>query len=91
MRLIDADALSKKSYFYDDYGFRAIAESEIRDAPTVDAVPVAHGMWDDSFDGITPVCSICHMTHNCLNRTPEYCPHCGAKMDGERRGETSDV
>ena len=43
--------------------------------------PVVHGQWDDSFDGITPVCSVCGRTHKCFNRTPNYCPNCGAKMD----------
>lgn len=55
----------------------------IQDAPSVDAEPVQHGHWDDSFDGITPYCSVCGMSHNCINRTPDYCPHCGARMDGE--------
>ena len=55
--------------------------------PTVDAVPVVHGYWDDSFDGITPFCSACHMSHRGFDRTPNYCPHCGAKMDLE---ETKD-
>ena len=50
--------------------------------PAVDAEPVQHGHWDDSFDGITPYCSVCGMSHNCINRTPDYCPHCGARMDG---------
>lgn len=51
--------------------------------PVKDAEPVRHGHWDDSFDGITPYCSVCGMSHNCINRTPDYCPHCGARMDEE--------
>lgn len=54
----------------------------IQDTPSVDVEPVQHGHWDDSFDGITPYCSVCGMSHNCINRTPDYCPHCGARMDG---------
>lgn len=53
----------------------------LSDIPNADVAPVAHGKWDDSFDGITPYCTACKMTHNCLTRTPDYCPHCGAKMD----------
>ena len=49
--------------------------------PAADVAPVVHGKWDDSFDGITPVCSVCGRTHKCFNRTPNYCPNCGAKMD----------
>lgn len=54
-------------------------------APSADVEPVRHGHWDDSFDGITPFCSVCRRTHLCINRTPEYCPHCGAKMDEEEK------
>ena len=50
--------------------------------PTVDAVEVVHGWWDDSFDVITQYCTACGRSHNCIYRTPNYCPNCGAKMDG---------
>ncbi len=53
----------------------------LSDIPNADVAPVARGKWDDSFDGITPYCTACKMTHNCLTRTPDYCPHCGAKME----------
>lgn len=52
-------------------------------APSADVEPVRHGYWDDSFDGITPYCSVCGRTHLCVHRTPPYCPNCGAKMDEE--------
>lgn len=53
-----------------------------KDTPAADVAPVVHGKWDDSFDGITPVCSVCKRTHHIVIRTPDYCPNCGAKMDG---------
>lgn len=56
---------------------------ELVNFPAADVEPVRHGYWDDSFDGITPYCSVCRMSHRCLMRTPDYCPNCGAKMDGE--------
>ncbi len=59
----------------------------IVDEPTADVEPVRHGRWGDSFDGITPVCTVCGRTHSCFNRTPEFCPHCGAKMDGGAENE----
>lgn len=50
--------------------------------PAADVEPVRHGRWDDSFDGITPYCSVCGRSHSMLsNRTPPYCPNCGAHMD----------
>lgn len=61
-----------------------IAMATVEGAPTIDAAPVVHGYWDDSFDGITPFCSACHMSHRGFDRTPNYCPHCGAQMDLEK-------
>lgn len=49
--------------------------------PAADVVPVRHGRWDDSFDGITPYCSVCGRSHRGMVRMPNYCPHCGAKLD----------
>lgn len=62
-----------------DYAYAA-AEI-IKKMPGIDAAPVVHAHWNDSFDGITPYCSACGMSHRCLIRTPDYCPNCGAKMD----------
>ena len=60
--------------------------AEIVNAPTVDAVEVAHARWErviptkSAAKWSTKVsCSVCHKqgyTHH------NYCPHCGAKMDG---------
>ena len=41
------------------------------------------GRWDDSFDGITPYCTSCGMTHKCVIRTPDFCPNCGSDNRGE--------
>lgn len=68
--------------FYDGQDIADWQAKCINEAPAVEAEPVRHGHWDDSFDGITPYCSVCGMSHNCINRTPDYCPHCGAKMEG---------
>ena len=51
--------------------------------PSADVAPVRHGRWNDSLARITPYCSACGHSHRCLIRTPNYCPNCGAKMDGE--------
>lgn len=53
------------------------------DIPAADVRPERHGYWNDSFDGITPVCSVCGMAHHNFKRCPDYCPNCGAKMDRE--------
>lgn len=46
----------------------------IEHCPTVDAEPVRHGRW---VEGIA--CSECRQVD--LSK-PNYCPNCGAKMDG---------
>lgn len=46
-----------------------------------DVVPVRHGRWimhDDEF-GLTSECSACHIE---TMGDGNYCPNCGAKMDG---------
>jgi hypothetical protein len=54
--------------------------------PTVDAVEVVHGRWEDvalRFNQTKEKCSVCGgivYAHGY-----NYCPNCGAKMDGERR------
>ena len=75
MRLIDAELLEEQFGISDA---DILAKEEIRFAPTVDAVPVVHGhrVDDGGFyarcsqcDGVLPLCA-------------NYCPNCGAKMDG---------
>lgn len=58
------------------------ARERVQNIPAADVVEVVHGKWDDSLDGITPYCSICGRSHKLMVRTPNYCPNCGAKMDG---------
>ena len=58
--------------------------------PTVDAVEVVHGRWRIETDEEEPnpmfklvVCSACKEK---ANDTYNYCPNCGAKMDGDGNG-----
>ena len=49
--------------------------------PAADVAPVRHGRWimhDDEF-GLTCECSACHIE---TMGDGNYCPNCGAKMDG---------
>lgn len=71
--------------------------NSIKELPAVDAVPVIHGRWVKMTGMMPPEyhghyeCSECqwHMKglRNSWTREEEmnYCPNCGAKMDGERR------
>lgn len=65
-----------------------VFRSEIEKIPAVDAVPVVHARWIDYKDDHQ--CSACK-EHTIFDAYAwkaiqfEFCPHCGAKMDGERR------
>lgn len=55
----------------------------IRDQPTVDAVEVVHGRWIEKIGRAK--CSVC-LDECWADSAMDYnfCPNCGAKMDGER-------
>ena len=76
------------------------ARDEIDYAPTVDAVPVRHGKYiGTEFDGYAdgcPVyyewkCSECGCVFEEEEPTYNYCPNCGARMDGEDEQPSSDA
>ena len=85
-RLIDANDLIEATY--NEYSwldttddFRAL----IQEQPTVDAVEVVHGEWIDGRPFVNSrwkVCSVCHQTAPEPHAGYNYCPNCGAKMDG---------
>lgn len=96
MRLIDADALGvgrcSRDVLPADYcaGWNGLIRL-LEKAPTVDAVPVVHGRWDDSGRYTFPSGSTAVRCTNCGCALTEseyrlnnwnYCPVCGAKMDG---------
>ena len=69
---------------------RAIITELINGIPAVDAVPVVHAHWRTVKDGSLE-CTNCfaQSPHDedyygdiICNYETEYCPHCGAKMDG---------
>ena len=79
MRTIDAD---KFILALMDASLSSVDEDTILDLvdsiPTVDAVPVVHGHSVD-VGGVYARCSQCDgVLPFCAN----YCPNCGAKMDG---------
>lgn len=48
------------------------------------------GEWDDSYDGITPYCTVCGRSHRGMNRTPDFCPNCGADMRIEEQNRARE-
>ena len=69
----------------------ALIKKYIDEATSVDAVEVVHGRWIMGIDeadydyGVCSVCGFAEREHFPTLYTPNYCPNCGAKMDGERK------
>lgn len=93
-RAIDADAFMKeiRKWLGNETDFRSLQEI-ITGMPTID--PVKHGKWientvgcgnpfdpykEDYMDVI--ICSECGTYYGIEDRA-NYCPNCGARMDGE--------
>ena len=77
------EELGGESGIYAD-AYNDLAE-DFYSIPTADVAPVAHGRWVTHYRSGTPVAegyvsTCCDMWNN---RKSDYCPSCGAKMDGE--------
>lgn len=57
--------------------------------PAADVAPVRHGRWvthSDRPDSL--ICSVCNCGFDMWKHDPHnYCPNCGAKIDGQQKGE----
>lgn len=99
-RYIDAEELEKRINKYVKMGSYATYEQrevtdwckdecirQIHVMPTADVAEVKHGEWMKEGCGLR-VCSECNFEYDHAgmpNEGLEYCPNCGAKMDGERK------
>ena len=75
-----------------DNNYRLIIPAEaIKTAPAADVTPVVHGRWEmrptgmvtDTGPEYKAYCTVCNEPNK--QYQPPFCPHCGAKMDGERK------
>ena len=93
-RLTDANAIKYREISYGGWGEPdEVADKHyIDNMPTVDAVEVVHGRWEEDeppkhyiFTGVDVLyrCSECN---NRFVHDTHYCPNCGAKMDGDGNG-----
>ena len=93
MRLIDADHFSERFDMMCDAGgvlapvtkaVREMVKKLIKAEPTVDAKLERHGRWEDYYVGDRQeegvICTVCKELCKCEF---DYCPNCGAKMDGD--------
>lgn len=94
--LISRDRLLRDTYFQEDrYPESHLLRMAIGEQPAVDAARVVHGSWYDTKLMIpTVACSMCgglvraEYTREYINRRKyNFCPFCGAKMDGEMNAE----
>ena len=94
-RLIDVDAITDSEiidYLGIDYAScLPDVRDMLNDQPTIEAVPVVHGEWeeitDDWSDETIYRCSVCGEDFVTIDCTPvenlyNFCPNCGAKMEG---------
>lgn len=91
VRYIDAELLeSKYREGTDPQGpYSEIAyllPEDVESIPTADVEPVRHGRWIATNDENKKRCSECDIIH-LIAQYPHgkanYCPNCGAKMDGD--------
>lgn len=71
--------------FFDNADRDEIVLPVLAAIPTVDVVPVVHGRWINLKGGLWDVCqcSVCNSWCPTTGISPNYCPVCGAKMDGD--------
>lgn len=72
------------------FGVGVTAANALDNVPAADVAPVVHGRWscdsEDGFDNYDWHCDMCggSVGYRCGDPVfSKYCPHCGARMDGE--------
>ena len=85
---IEAGALLKELNdpdIFDTYNDYSMVFDTIDNFPTADVAPVRHGYWcKEKRDVLIHWhCSACKECYYLDMPNAEYCPHCGAKMDGK--------
>ena len=78
MRLIDADALIDDLIFPTEQFKKGFIDT-LYDAPAIKVEQVRHGRWEYKHFSSEPHCSLCLAEYPVETN---YCPNCGAKMDG---------
>ena len=82
IRALLNDAPEQVSYSRED------AADCIRYMDAADVAPVVHGRWETNSDRPDSlICSICKCGFDMWKHDPHnYCPKCGARMDGDENG-----
>lgn len=88
--LISRKALLEKAWEADTQcGYVQVVDiGDIEDAPAVDAAPVVRGEWIELHEENGHEVGTCsHCRH--VRIVDNYCPNCGAKMDGGNDDEST--
>lgn len=80
------EGLGGESGIYAD-AYNDLAE-DFYSIPAADVAPVVHAQWIEDKSGII-ICPECKRGYNLITKFTNYCPACGAKMDGGNRDEKS--
>ena len=81
---IELETLLERAEYDNNYRLVIPAEA-IKAVPAADVAPVVHGKWIADGNGYhwTYNCSICEWKDGYpFNERHNFCPNCGAKMDG---------
>ena len=68
-----------------------LAKARIEEEPAADVAPVVHGRWipqkeNHEFKEARMKCSACGYPVSRWTGNTNFCPNCGAKMDGKKEG-----
>lgn len=72
-------------------GYKTCTNCGMLNVPSADVQHVKHGRWSECYTDPyhrSDICSCCDKASiRAVNATPyEFCPRCGARMDGEENG-----
>lgn len=81
LKVVEKYGLTNGSALGRHTGLAICIASEIADIPAADVAPVVHAQWIEDESGII-ICPKCKRGYNLIAKFTNYCPACGAKMDG---------
>ena len=76
-----AVAVSQANFIHGRWDDVYVSAATLMAIPAADVVPVVHGQWIEDESGII-ICPKCKRGYNLIAKFTNYCPACGAKMDG---------
>lgn len=85
---IEREALMRNLKHFAPEQLTPLIESLIQKQPAADVAEVRHGKWNKNGNGRD--CQICGFKYYANGGFFNYCPNCGAKMDGKGGSENGN-